>query len=167
VPLASGETANNREAARGLSVTVDCFWPKMVLSPDARKMPPPTRPTLTLSRATFASEKFAGFEVVEVSIAAAVEASPGDFKERDGEMASSVSVAFCVGNTPTRSRDSLLKFDNLLSFGLELASTAVVGRTTPEGSKILIGTRRRAGTAGGSKGAWTNDAGALDFCSSV
>ena len=136
----------------------------MVLSPDARKMPPPTRPALTLSRATFASEKFAGFEVVEVSIAAAVEASPGDFKERDDEMASSVSVAFCVGNTP---RDSLLKFDNLLSFGLELASTAVVGRTTPEGSKILIGTRRRAGTAGGSKGAWTNDAGALDFCSSV
>jgi len=164
VPLASGETANNREAAIGLSVTVDCFWPKMVLSPDARKMPPPTRPALTLSRATFASEKFAGFEVVEVSIAAAVEASPGDFKERDDEMASSVSVAFCVGNTP---RDSLLKFDNLLSFGLELASTAVVGRTTPEGSKILIGTRRRAGTAGESKGAWTNDAGALDFCSSV
>ena len=131
-------------------------------------MPPPTRPVLTLSRAAFASEKFAGFEAGEVdSIAAAAEAeteaSPRDFRERDAEMASNVSVAFCVGDTPTESRDPFSKFDNLVSsVPLELVS-AFVGKTTPEGSKILMGTRRRAGTDCGSEEAWMNGAGFLDF----
>ncbi len=155
-----GETANNRGAARGFSVAVNGFWPKMVLSPDARKIPPPTRPVLALSRATFASKKIAGFEV------SAGEAPPGDFRERD-DTTSSVPLVFCVGNTLAESRVSFLRFENLVSVVLELASTVFVGSTTPEGSTILMGTRRRVGTAAGSKAASMSDAGVLDFCSSV
>jgi hypothetical protein len=106
------------------------FFVKMVLSPDARKIPPPTRLGLVLSLTALVSAKSLGPE----GVIGSGDAMLDDFKEREdtaSKVPEGIDEAESEMNVPGSDGST------------EATSAVVVGKTFPEESMIFIGTRLR------------------------
>jgi hypothetical protein len=126
---------------------------KIVFWPVARKIPPPTRLGLTLSLACFASLKFSGFEFDSLVVEARLVVSLGSAGPEDDDPPAVVGAGL-RNRVDTGSKVSGWEM-GLVGILTGLDSTrGVVGATgnrssgnlteaLPEGSTILMGTRRR------------------------
>lgn len=120
---------------------------KMVLSPDARKMPPPTRLGRALSLTALASAKSMGAGRAELDGAiASGDGMLAEFKEREDTAFNISEGIFVVDEADGEVNDtgSDCPFE-------ELDSAFVFGKILPEVSMILMGTSRRRGAETGSE----------------
>jgi hypothetical protein len=122
---------------------------KIVFWPVARKIPPPTRLGLTLSLACFASLKFSGFEFDNLVVEAGLVASLGSAGSEDDDPPTVVGAGL-RNRVDTGSKVSgwemglvgiLTGLDSTRAIGNR--SSANLAEALPEGSTILMGTRRR------------------------
>jgi len=110
----------------------------MVLSPDARKIPPPTRLGLALSLTALVSAKSLGSELE--SVIGSGGAMLDEFKEREDTASKKPEGVFATDEA--EGEMNVTEFDGSTE-ETEAASAVVVGKTFPEGSMIFIGTRLR------------------------